>query len=301
MIVAVTGATGYAGQYIVKRLLEAGVEVRAWRRQTSNLSALPPDVEWIAGDLGSPAAAAALVDGADALVHAALDHLPGHYRGGEGDDLAGFVERNVGGSLALLTAARAAGVARCVALSSRAVFGATDATEPIADTAPLRPDTHYGAAKTALEAFVQSWGRGEGWPVAALRPTGIYGLISPVERSKWFDLVSAALKGEAVPVRAGGEVHARDVAESVWRLLQADAGRIAGRAFNCSDIVVSTRDIVSLVQRIACVSGPLPEPAPAPTGLMASEGLAMLGMRFGGRALLEKTVAELVEAARGRG
>ena len=40
---------------------------------------------------------------------------------------------------------------------------------------------------------------------------------------------------------------------------------VAGRAFNCSDIVVQTRDIVGAVQRIAGVTGPLPEAAPAPT------------------------------------
>lgn len=297
MIVAVTGATGYAGQYVVKRLVEAGVDVRAWRRSTSDVSGLP-DITWIEGDLVTPAAADALVAGADALVHAALHHAPGRYRGGEGDDLAGFIETNVGGSLRLLAAARAAGVKRCVAFSTRAVFGVPEVAEPIGDDEPPRPDTHYGAAKAALEAFVRSWGVADGWPVATLRPTGIYGVISPVERSKWFDVVTGALKGDAVEVRAGSEVHARDVAESVWRLLQADPEAIAGRAFNCSDLVVSTRDVVGLVQRIANVSGPLPEPAPLPTNVMASDGLAALGVRFGGPALVEETVAELVEEAR---
>ena len=299
MIVAVTGATGYAGQYIVKHLVEAGAHVRAWRRRSPDLGGLPGDVEWIDGELGSPAAAAALVKGASALVHAALHHAPGRYRGGEGSDLAGFIEKNVGGSLALLAAARAAGVERAIALSTRAVFGAPEVAEPIADAEPPRPDTHYGAAKAALEAFVRSFGLADGWPVATLRPTGIYGVVSPVERSKWFDIVADALKGRAVAVRAGSEVHARDVADSVWRLLRADAGAIAGRAFNCSDLIVSTRDIVRVVQRIASVSGPLPEPAPAPTNVMASEGLTGLGLRFGGMPLFEQTLGELVAATRG--
>jgi nucleoside-diphosphate-sugar epimerase len=300
VIVAVTGATGYAGQYVVKRLVEAGVGVRAWRRPTSDLSGMP-DINWVEGDLDTPASAEALLEGADALVHAALHHVPGRYRGGEGDDLAGFIEANVGGSLRLLAAARAAGVKRCVVFSTRAVFGVPQVTEPILDGEPPRPDTHYGAAKAALEAFVRSWGLADGWPIATLRPTGIYGVISPVERSKWFDVVARALKGESVTPRAGSEVHGRDVAESVWRLLQAEPGAIAGRAFNCSDLVVSTRDIVGLVQRIADVSGPLPDAAPMPTNVMASYGLEAFGVRFGGTELLEETVAELVEAVRQRG
>jgi hypothetical protein len=87
------------------------------------------------------------------------------------------------------------------------------------------------------------------------------------------------------------------VAEAVWALLCADANAIAGRAFNCSDIVVSTRDVVGLVQRIANVSGPLPDAAPLPTNVMRCDGLAALGVRFGGIPLFRDTIAELVDAA----
>lgn len=297
MIAAVTGATGYVGRFILERLLAEGVTVRAWRRPSSDLRFMPEGVEWIAGDLESEAGIAGLVGGADMLVHAALQHAPGRYRGGEAGDLARYLKVNVSGSLALLAAAHEAGVGRCVVLSSRAVFGRSGPGAAVTDDAPVSPDTHYGASKVALEAFVQSWGA-EGWPVAALRPTGVYGMIAPPERSKWFGIVAAVLRGEPVEPRAGTEVHGRDVAEAVWRLLRADPEAVAGRAFNCSDIVVSTRDIVALAHGLAGVEGPLPASAPAPAGIMRCDGLARLGVRFGGRALLEKTVAELVEAAR---
>ncbi len=296
MTVAVTGATGYVGRFIVKRLIEAGMSVRAWRRPSSDLRGLPDEIEWIAGELSAPDGAAALVEGADMLVHAALDHVPGHYRGGEGEDLAGYLRTNVGGSLALLATAKRASVRRAVIISSRAVFGASIAGT-IADDAPAAPDTHYGAAKVALEAFVQSFGR-EGWPIAALRPTGIYGMVAPPERSKWFALIKRALRGEAIEARAGTEVHGDDVAELVWRLLTADPVKITGHAFNCSDIIVSTRDIVGAVQRIAGVTGPLPSDAPTPGGVMRCDALKALGVRFGGRERFEATIAELVAAAR---
>lgn len=300
MTIAVTGATGYLGRFVVERLVAEGMAVRAWRRESSDLSGLPGGIDWIDGSLNAPHSAAALVDGADMLVHSALDHTPGRYRGGEGGDLAGYLRTNVGESLALLATARAAGIRRCVVLSSRAVFGALQGAGFIPDGAPACPDTHYGAAKAALEAFVQSWGLGEGWGIAAIRPTGVYGLVAPAEKSKWFDLVGAALRGEPVAARCGSEVHGRDVADAIWRLLQADGAQVAGRMFNCSDIVVSTRDIVRLVHRAAGIRGPLPELAPEPKNIMDCAGLKNLGVQFGGWPLLEATIAQLADAAGAR-
>ena len=297
MKAAVTGATGSVGRFIVARLLAEGVAVRAWRRAGSDLRGLPAAVEWIEGELGSQETAEALVNGADALVHAALDHLPGRYRGGEGADLPRFLQINVGGTLALFATARAAGVGRCVFISSRAVFGSEGVPGTISDATPPRPDTNYGAAKAAVEAFVGSWGR-EGWPIAALRPTGVYGLLDPAGKSKWFGLVSQVLRGEVVEARAGTEVHGRDVAEAVWRLLIAEPEAVAGRSFNCSDIAVSTRDIAELIHQSAGTSGPLPAACPPPANIMDCAGLTRLGVVFGGRPLLERTVAELVAAVR---
>ncbi len=66
--------------------------------------------------------------------------------------------------------------------------------------------------------------------------------------------------------------------------------------FNCSDIVVSTREIVRLVHGAAGISGALPDEAPAPTGVMRSDALQALGVRFGGRDRLEGTINALVAA-----
>jgi nucleoside-diphosphate-sugar epimerase len=300
VIAAVTGATGYVGQFVVRRLLAEGARVRAWRRAGSTGPRLSADVEWIAGDLRDPPSMAALAEGADALVHCALDHAPGRYRGGEGADLAGFVDANVAGSVRLLRAAHAAGVRRCVVLSSRAVFGDARPAGILADDALPRPDTHYGAAKMALEAFVSSFAQREGWAVAALRPTGVYGLVEPLGRTKWFDLVAALLDGRRPPPRAGTEVHGGDVAEAVWRLLTADPERIAGRAFNCSDIAVDAARICAIVRELTGIDAPPPPDAPGPRVLMACPGLEALGMRFGGEPLLRRTLGELVRAVQGR-
>ena len=296
MICAVTGATGYVGRFIAKRLVSEGVEVRAWRRPSSDLTGLSEKIGWIEGALGSQDSVERLVEGADMLVHMALEHVPGRYRGGEGDDPERFWQLNVDGSAALLRAARKAGVKRAVVFSSRAVFG-RNAEGPIADDATPSPDTHYGAAKKELETFARKFS--DGWPVAVLRPTGVYGVVEPLERSKWFTLVKDVLRGVSVQPRAGTEVHGDDVATATWTLLNAEPGAVAGRAFNCSDIVVSHRDIVLLAQRFAGIRGPVPEAGDPPQSLLRTDALDALGVSFGGKPQFEKTVKRLVSAVQG--
>ena len=80
---------------------------------------------------------ATIFDGVQYFVHAAFEHVEGRYRGGEGDDPEGFRRANVEGSARLFEAARAAGVKRCVFLSSRAVYGTELAG--IAPPGPIPP------------------------------------------------------------------------------------------------------------------------------------------------------------------
>jgi nucleoside-diphosphate-sugar epimerase len=294
--VAVTGASGYVGRFIVAELLAHGVEVRAWARASTDRSGFPGTLDWVEGGLRQPNSIGPLLRGVDAVVHAAFEHRPGRYRGGEGEDLEGFLAANLSGSLTLMRRAREAGVGRFVFISSRAVYGRRLPGRALDEDHPAFPDTAYGAMKAAIEAFVASWG--EDWRVCALRPTGVYGLAHPVRRSKWFGLVEAVLAERVYPnARGGTEVHGADVARAVWLLLGAPG--VAGQVYNCSDLYVADRDVAAIVQGLTGAVGPLHDsPLKPPGNVMETGRLRALGMRFGGRPLLERTVAELVEAVR---
>ena len=313
MRVALTGATGYVGGFVLGDLLRRGVKVTALVRQRSQSEAAP--VDWIRGDLSNSEALTELVAGADALVHCAYSHVPGRYRGGEGEDRHGFWRTNLLGSVALFEQARAAGVGRVVFLSSRAVYGHRTAASPMRGASPSRspaegsarvdetvrpvPDTYYGALKLALEAQVSALADVDGVCAASLRPTGVYGVAQPAARSKWFDLAVAIAKGEPLPApRRATEVHGRDVASAVWLLLTKPADVIAGRAFNCSDLVVDTSAVAAKLA--ACMGRPLPALPPAANSLrhaMRTIALRQLGWRPGGERLLEATLAELATLA----
>lgn len=298
MLVAVTGASGIVGRFVVADLQARGVAVRAWARPGTDRGGFSRPIEWIPGDLSSPRAAEPLVEGVDAVVHCALAHVPGRYRRGEGDDLDGWIAANVHGTLRLMTAARRASVARFVLLSSRAVYG-DDRPEPtLSEADRCLPDSHYGAAKRAAEAFVQSFGLGEGWAISSLRATGVYGITYPADRTKWLAIARSVLAGELWGGRGGGtEVHGSDLASAVWALLTRDG--VAGGLFNCSDRYVTDREIVTMMQRLSGLQGPLPEAPPAPPArVLDCSRLAKLGVRFGGLALLESTVARVLALAR---
>ena len=75
MRIAVTGASGFLGHYIVNHLAARGHACRCWFRPRSDrggFEAAERQIEWIPGELGDTSACSRLVDGCDSVVHAAL-------------------------------------------------------------------------------------------------------------------------------------------------------------------------------------------------------------------------------------
>lgn len=301
MRIALTGATGFLGRYLVERLAADGHDLKCWYRPSSDrggFDAAADRIEWIAGMLRDPGAAGRLVKGCDAVVHAALHREGKGFRGAEGD-FVDFVEANVVGTLRLIEVARAAGANRFVFISSCSVHEQILDDRPLDENHPTRATHHYGAHKAAIEQFVHSYGLGEGYPICALRPCGIYGVARPVEESKYFDLVSRVVRGETVECRRGGkEVHAADVASAAALLLTAPPDRIAGQAFNCCDRYVSEHEVATLAKDLSGSRATILCEPTKPKHLIETAKLQSLGFTFGGESRLRDTIAALVSAAR---
>lgn len=300
MTVLVSGGTGFVGRFIVADLTAAGRDVRVMARHAPADGTLPAGVGWVRGGLDAKADHARAFAGIEAFVHAAFDHLPGRYRGGEGDDPDGFRRRNLYGTVALFEAARRAGVGRAVFLSSRAVYGTQPPGAVLTEEMAVRPDTLYGTVKRAGEQALEALGDAA-FTGVSLRVTGVYGPAAAGQAHKWSGLFDDYLAGRPIPPRVATEVHGRDVAAAVRLVLQAEPSGQADRLFNVSDLVLDRRELLSIVQDAAGCRHPLPERADAaPLNVMATERLAGLGWKPGGRALLEETVAVLPEV-RGAG
>jgi len=297
MKIALTGATGFIGHYIARHLVGLRHTLRCWFRPASNrdgFESIAQAIDWVEGDLDNPASCHTLVAGCDAVVHAALYHPGGGFQGGEGN-VTDFLQKNIVGTVELIEAARQAKANRFVFISTCAVHDKFLDDRPLDETHPLWPRSHYGAHKAAVEAFVHSYGLGHGYPICALRPTGVYGVARPAQESKWYDLISAVVRGEKVTCRRGGkEVHAADVAKAVGILLAAEG--ITGEAFNCYDRYVSDYDVALLAKQITGSRSQIQGGQTRPKHQIETSKIRALGMAFGGNRLLEETIREIVRA-----
>lgn len=300
MTIALTGATGFLGHYLVRHLAEAGHDLHCLTRPTSDRSGFDDvgRVEWVTGSLREPESFRDLVAGCETVVHAALDRPGAGFRGAEGD-LVPFVETNLVGTLRLIEAARSAGVRRFIFISTCAVHEKILAGRPLDETHPTWATSHYGAHKAAIEQFIYSYGLGDNYPICSLRPCGIYGLARPARMSKWFDLVRQVVRGGTVSCRRGGkEVHAADVSRAAELLMKAPADQIAGEAFNCCDRYVSDHEVATLAKEISGSDATIHGEPTTPKNTIETGKLRNLGMNFDSDQRLRDTISQLVDAAR---
>lgn len=220
--VLVTGANGFVGSRVCRRLSGAGVDVRALVRRADADLSLAGDVDVAVASLDDPVALADALGEITHVVHCAAAAGPDH-------DVAAAV--NVTGTRTLLEAAAAAGVQRVVHVSTTSVV---DGDTPTVDAdADLVDDEAgpYAVTKRDGESVVTEVARDTGIEVVVLRPPAVLGW-GPT--STWGEKVPAWVATGELPFhpdpRANlGWVHVDDFAEAVALALGDD--RAVGRTY----------------------------------------------------------------------
>ncbi|HEU4672410.1 MAG TPA: UDP-glucose 4-epimerase GalE [Candidatus Limnocylindrales bacterium] len=173
MRILVTGGAGYVGSVTVERLVAAGHEaVVLDDLSTGHPGAVPEGARLVRGSYADQSAITALLatTGIEAVLHCGARSLVGESIA----DPARYYRANVVGGVALLEAARAAGVRRFVFSSTAAVYGVPDEV-PIPEDAPLRPINPYGETKRTFEAALAWYATAYGFRAVSLRYFNVAG------------------------------------------------------------------------------------------------------------------------------
>ncbi len=173
MRVLVTGGAGYVGSTSVDALLGAGHGVVVLDDlSTGHRSAVPPGAVLETGSYGDEGAVRGLLASQriDAILHCGARSLVAE----SVSDPSTYYRANVVGGIALLEAARAAGVGRVVFSSTAAVYGIPIAT-PIREDAPAAPINAYGETKRTFEGALRWYGAAYGLRSVVLRYFNVAG------------------------------------------------------------------------------------------------------------------------------
>ncbi len=247
MTVLVTGASGLLGRTVAQVLVERGISVRTFQRRPSGV----PGAEDALGSLSDRRAVSAAVEGVDDVIHLAakvsFSGRPEEFR-----------QVNIGGTEALLTAARTAGAGRLVYVSSpsvahagRSIVGA--GAEP-AD--PTHARGLYAATKAEAELLALSQNDAN-MAVTAVRPHIVWG---PGDTQLVERVLSRARAGR-LPLLADGTAlvdttYIDNAADAIVAALD-HIDRVSGMP-----LVVTNgepRPIGELLERI-CAAGGVPAP-----------------------------------------
>lgn len=218
----VTGAAGFVGRPLCRALVQQGTCVRGLGRTTAE----GPWEEFLVADLaeGVPQAA---VEGMDSVFHVA-----GKAHSMSSDDEIEYWRVNVGGTRAVLQAARRARVRRFIFLSS--VKAAGDGAGELDESFNSPPQDAYGRSKRAAEEAVLAAGSDGHMHAVVLRPSLIYG---PGWQGNLKQMAKAIRLGHFPPLPETGNrrsmVHVDDVVQAA--LLAAQQGRASGRVYILAD------------------------------------------------------------------
>jgi dihydroflavonol-4-reductase len=168
--VLVTGASGYTGTVLVKKLVAQGVKVRAIARKSSNLDAfVGVDIEWVRGDVFDPA----IVEFATRDVEYVI-HVAAAYREAKITDETYHKVHIESTKLLAQALVNKPDFKRFVHVSTVGVHGHID--EPPADeNYRFSPGDIYQRTKAEAELWIRDFAAKNKLPISVVRPAAIYG------------------------------------------------------------------------------------------------------------------------------
>ncbi|KOY59062.1 hypothetical protein ADK59_04475 [Streptomyces sp. XY332] len=280
MRVLVTGAYGFVGNAVVRRLAEAGHDpvVLTHRPADAPLPELPV-TKVVHGDIRDEAALRVALDGVQGVCHlAALTRVRESFERPEE-----YQAVNAGGTVTLLDALAAAAAGSepptVILGSTAAVYGAP-AHQPIGEDTVPAPSNPYGTSKLAADEALRARAEAGGVKAVSLRCFNISGAVGGVgdaDDSRIIPKAVAVAAGRYPHLEMNGDgdairdfVHVDDLARAYVLALEADTS-VPYRVYNVGATAASMREIVATVERVTGRAVPVVHrpPQPEPPRLVA--------------------------------
>ena len=244
-----TGATGFTGGHLARRLVAAGDAVRAVVRNTEKASSLrDAGIEVVEGDLTDAASLRRACEDVEVVYNIAALYRTA------GLPAAAYRAVNAEGVGAIVRAAAAAGAKRVVHCSTVGVHGDVE-HPPANEDAPLRPGDVYQETKVEGERLGLAAARETGIELVIARPSGIYG---PGDR-RLFKLFGGVARGRFVLLGDGKIFYHLTYVDDLcdgFRLC-ATQSAAAGRTYLLAGGEVTTlKELIDVTAEVAGVPPP---------------------------------------------
>ena len=293
MTTLITGGAGFIGSHVAAALLKRGESVvvidnfndyydPAIKRENARRLSEDANFNLIEGDIRDASLVERIFadEGITRVAHlAAMAGVRASVR-----QAKLYMDVNLGGTLNLLEASKAAGVEQFVLASTSSVYGKTETLPFVETDLADRPLAAYPASKRAAEMLAHTYHNLVDMPVTALRFFNVYGPAGRPDMMPW-KLMAATRTGEEMRLFNGGEIH-RDwtyIADTVDGVLAALDKPLGYEVINLGcGAPISLNEFIAIIEEYAgrtinTVAVPTPLSDPPITFCDNSKARSLLG------------------------